>query len=295
MSVEATEMERLAYIKNLHKNAIDLSRKPSPNRSTSLLPFHDSVEMFLILSGRHMDAKDTDSFMDYWWKLEQEDVELTQKESMRDLHDARNNLKHQLMRPPEEDIEVHRATVQRFFEENTPIVFGIDYGDIDMANLVEFDTIRTQISEAKEKLANGKTRDAAISLDSAFDDLLYEYKQRGREQLGYIPYPKRPDIRFESKYSADVQEWIEQSKKVFEDVYSELQILSFGIDYEKYSEFKNIVGDSTRMGKTDDDFEREEIEFCIQFVVGAALTLQQTQMDLSNDFQHPRTNPSFEW
>ncbi|GGL63311.1 hypothetical protein GCM10009039_21520 [Halocalculus aciditolerans] len=251
--------------------------------------------MFLIISKQYVDADNPDSFMDYWWKLEMEDVTLTQKESMRNLHDARNRLKHQLIRPTEEDIEVYRATVERFFEENTPTVFGTDYGDIDLFSLVEFDTTRKKVSEAKEYLTNGETRNAAIALDDAFDDLMYEYKERGRGQLEYTPYPQRRNIMSERSYSDDVQEWIDTSKTLFDDIYSELQILSLGIDYTQYSRFNSIVRDVRMMGKTDDDFEKDEIKFGIQFVTRAALKLQQTQLDLTRNFQHPRTRSFFDW
>lgn len=77
--------KRLAIIKYLYNVAVEQSMKPEPICSTSVLTFHDSIELFLELAAEHLDkGKSGVNFMAYWELLALKVKDgLTQKESCR--------------------------------------------------------------------------------------------------------------------------------------------------------------------------------------------------------------------
>ncbi|HBX87013.1 MAG TPA: hypothetical protein DEG09_00170 [Marinilabiliaceae bacterium] len=90
-------MQRLAFIKYLYTVAVEQSKQPEPLSSSSILSFHNSIELFLQLASEYLDVgSKSPGFMDYWELLEPKLTEggLTQKESMRRLNKARVALKH---------------------------------------------------------------------------------------------------------------------------------------------------------------------------------------------------------
>lgn len=296
MSVEESTLERLAYIKNLHQVALELSRRPSPFKSTALLAFHDAAEMFLILALNNVDGRNEEGFMAYWWEIEKaSDIKISQKESMRDLHDARNDLKHDFRRPSRADLESYRATVNRFFEENVPRVFDIDYSQIDILYLVEFDRTREHLSSAKEKVNEDQTRAAALALQDAFSDLMMEYEDRALNQLGYTPYPKLSTSEQPNSRQEDTDQLVRDTSNIFSKIFQALKILALGINYQDYEHFQHVISNAKNMNATDKDFDDADLEFAIRFVAETALTLQNRPMDLEKEYQHPRTGSVFDY
>ena len=234
--------------------------------------------------------------MAYWWEIECEsDIEISQKESMRDLHNARNALKHEFRRPSEADLETYRATVNRFFEENVPKVFDINYSNIDLVYLVEFDQTREHLQSAKDELGEGQTRDAAITLQQAFDDLIKEYEDRAFDQLGYIPHPRLSYSDKLNDYEGSSNQLAEDASNIFSKLFQALKIIAMEIDYRDYKRFQHVTADARRAGSTNDDFDVADIEFGIRFVAESALVLQDVPMSLEEEYQHPRTKSAMDW
>jgi len=117
-------IKRLAFIKYLLNQANNASHFPEPLSSSSILSFHDAVELFLHLCAEQYNLNTKNiSFIEYWEKLKPplstaNKPELTQKESMRRLNDARVSLKHHGTLPSKLDIDNFRVICNTFFEEN---------------------------------------------------------------------------------------------------------------------------------------------------------------------------------
>lgn len=49
-ALDAVKMDRLAFIRLLHRQAVEQSIQPRPLSAASILTFHDTAEQFLILA-----------------------------------------------------------------------------------------------------------------------------------------------------------------------------------------------------------------------------------------------------
>ena len=214
---------------------------------------------------------------------------------MRDLRDARNDLKHDFKRPSKADLESYRATINRFFEENVPKVFDVDYSEIDILYLVEFDRTREHLSSAKNKLDDGQTRDAALALQDAFSDLMMEYEDRALNQLGYTPYPKLSPFEQLDIPQEDTDQLVKDTSNIFSKIFQALKILALGINYQDYEHFQYVISGAKNMNSTNGDFDDSDLEFAIRFVAETALILQNRPMNLEKEYQHPRTGSVFDY
>jgi hypothetical protein len=116
-SLEPQIMKRLAFIRLLYQQGVDQSSLPEPLTFTSVLAFHDAVELFLVLAGEHLGANPPEHlpFMKYWTELHPNKlaggVELSGKVGMDRLNRIRNGFKHAGTMPGLAAIEQARADV----------------------------------------------------------------------------------------------------------------------------------------------------------------------------------------
>ncbi|MFF4055569.1 hypothetical protein ACFYZ8_05715 [Streptomyces sp. NPDC001668] len=120
-------MKNLAFIRLLHRQGIEQSLLPEPLSFTSVLTFHDAVEMFLIVTAEHLGAivRDRDPFIKRFFEGLHPDtfpggVELQGQYGIKRLNDLRNGFKHTAGSPGPVAITDAKADTVRFFEENTP-------------------------------------------------------------------------------------------------------------------------------------------------------------------------------
>jgi hypothetical protein len=124
----------LVFIRLLYMQGIEQSQLPEPLAFSSVLSFHDAVELFLVLTGEHLGASLNErlEFMGYWKDLGPSKlpngVELSVQVGMDRLNRLRKNFKHVGALPGLAAIEQVRADVTTFFDDNTPRVFGVFFG-----------------------------------------------------------------------------------------------------------------------------------------------------------------------
>jgi len=152
-------VKRLSYLKYFYQFAREQSKLPSPQNYISILMFHDSVELFMYLSAqfRDINLKTKTNFMEYWQKFEQNGFELTRKADMNKLNEARKGFKHSGNLPNKDDIEFFRVITQSFFEENCPMIFGIEFSKISLLDLVQDDEVRKELVNAQNEFDEGNT------------------------------------------------------------------------------------------------------------------------------------------
>jgi len=73
------------------------------------------------------------------------------------LNRLRNGFKHAGTLPGLPAIEQARAEVTSFLEDSTPKVFGISFGDIDLADVVPQQDIRDKLKAAAAKKSGAKS------------------------------------------------------------------------------------------------------------------------------------------
>jgi hypothetical protein len=288
--------KRLAFIKYMYKVAVELSERPEPLCSASILTFHDAIELFLQLASEHLDRSKKDiSFLGYWGLLSPKlpNSGLTQKESMRQLNNARVALKHYGTLPSKLSIEAFRASATNFFEENTPLVFGVEFSDISLIELVQCIDAKNNLKEAEKHLKENKIEDALDKVALAFAQLIDDYESRkpGRfffgESMTFLGTSlSSPFKRLGSSNSErELAKFIDNVKKSIESLQEAVKIISLGIDYRRYVKFRlltpyivkhldgsyHIINQRGSRGIP----TVEDVQFCIDFVIESAVTIQE--------------------
>lgn len=318
MPLEECVIRRLSFIKNVFKLGVQLSETPEPLCSASLLSFHDSVELFLQLGLETLDVTSNNkiSFIEYWdkisLKLPAEKV-LSQKESMRRLNNSRVALKHFGTLPTKQDIDAFRVNVSNFFNENTILIFGIEFSDISLVEMVSCSDARVNLKEAESLLKDARIDDAMDLAAVAFAQILGDYTRKIKDRFGKYPFsfsaPSFDGVSFsgdDSDLANDIDSFADDVDSALADIgdsISELQdvleIMMLGLDYRKYMRFylfspivRKMEGkNDTNARKTYGDYKvyepkrrkkfsptEDDARFSIDFVIESALILQKLKL-----------------
>lgn len=302
--ISESTTQRLAFIKYLLNVAIGQSHQPEPLAAASILTFHDSIELFLQLACEHLDAdtKKYTQFMQYWEILKPKisDSGLAQKESMKRLNNSRVALKHHGTLPTKLDVEAFRASVINFFEDNTPLVFGVKLENISMVNLVKYEAVKTRLKQAEVFKEESELEKAMIEIAIAFEQLVNSYEASKRSQFGRSPFFFGEDLRFHDSFFMGLHDnvfldhsfsgFVDKVKDSIEAMSKAIKILSLGLDYRKYTRFQLLV---PYVYKTMDDKYHsskrrnekpsiEKYEYCYNFIIESALHLQDFDFDIKS-------------
>ena len=303
MTLDKVIMQRLAFDKYLYKSAVEQSQKAEPFCASSILAFHDPIELFLQISLEHLNVttKEEPSFMGYWDLLNGGITgkglkgELTQRESMRRLNRARVALKHHGTLPSRLDIEAFRSTATNFLSENTTTIFGIDFSSISLIEIVQNQKAREDLRQAEEKAREGDIRGALSQIAIAFRKLIDDYEHEGRDKFGRSPFFFGESMSFLDGSSvvgsgfgalSKLHDFVDHTAKSVKALQDALKILSLGIDYRRYARFQLLTPHVTPIPGgpyyTDDRMEgsmnqptQDDVQFCIDFVIESAVTLQE--------------------
>lgn len=281
-------IKRLALIKHLYKIGIEQSRQFESIASFSILSLHDSIEMFLKLLSEHKNLKsDNFSFLDYWTQI----PELTLKESMRNLNARRVNIKHKGLLPSKSDIEISRVNTIDFFEQNTFSQFGIEWKDISLLTLLEYENIRIQLENAQKALEENKMEDCIKLSAIAFEELLNTYENSKSSSFTSSPFYFNSNLRnqFLSLHEdRNMRNFTDKVKESIVGIQDAIKILCFGIDYKKFAKFKLLtpivrktIGGNYHVqiwGKK--KWTKENCQYCIDFVLDSSLKLQEFDFDV---------------
>lgn len=278
-------IKRLSFIRYLYDFAIRQSYKPYPNSIISLLLFHDSIEHFNIFALEYkvdikketiFDRKKEQnlSFLSYW-----EILHLTQRESMVRLNKARVNLKHYGNWPSEIDIESFRASVTNFFEENTNKIFDIDFSAISFIDLINDDEVRGLVKESQAQLLEKNIGDSLVKLALARAKL---FRNADIIICESLPSIRLSDIGLRDlKNAHKMDSYFKKLKESIDSIKDAMKCNILGIDYQRYLKFKSIIPHLSWTFSGEyyvywhrNKFDIDEVNFCIEFVIETALSIQ---------------------
>jgi len=292
-------IKRLALIKHLYKIGIEQSKQFETIASFSILSLHDSIEMFLKLLAEHKNIKsESFSFLDYWTNI----PTLTLKESMRNLNARRVNIKHKGLLPSKADIEISRVNTTDFFEQNTITQFGIEWNDISLLTLIQYDNVRQHLEKAQQSLDENKIEDCIELSAIAFDELIYTYEDSKSSYFGNSPFYFGKNLSFLNSFFMGISddrkmsEFVDKVKDSLDGIQKAVKILSFGIDYKKFAKFKMLTPIVHRMvgGKHvaqiwgRKKWTKENCQYCIDFVLDSSLKLQEFDFDINELIENDR-------
>ncbi len=299
MTLEKSVITRLSFIKYLYRVGIDQSHLPEPMSSTSILTFHNAIELFLHLSAEVLDCKKTPKhFLEYWEVINKKlsGTEITQKVSMERLNKARVSLKHYGILPTKTDIEAFRASVTNFFEENTQIAFGISFTEISLIELVQNDKVRSLLKEAEDFLGKNEIFDSLDKISLGFELLIRDYENRKIGHGWLSPFLIGDDLTYLSgtfiHLDDELKEFVDKVRKSIGQLQNAVKMIGLGFDYRKIVRFRlftpevirSISGGihfARRYRDSDELPTKDNVEFCINFVIESALKLQEFDFDIT--------------
>ena len=304
--LDESTSRRLSFIRYLYRQAVEQADQPEPFCATSVLSFHDAIEMFLSLACEHknVSVRVGINFMEYWERLDPvlKPEGLSQKRSMTRLDKARGNLKHQGIRPSKEDIDSHRAAARLFFEENTPTVFAVELHRVSLMSFVRPTHARRDMEEAVRLKEQGDVEGSLVKIAIAFDKVIDVHRQGVRlffaEQWPPFMHDRAKPSRFwpglsrkikDAEINEVLSELVSQTdflgKAVFE-IAEASNISVLGLDYRRYTRFQQLVPWAQKMADgsysvtampepiqphvTEDDWR-----LCLDFVIDASIRTQR--------------------
>jgi hypothetical protein len=291
MRLATGTMQRLAIARQIFLQAREQSHKPEPQGALALLAFHDAVEIFLNAALEHCKAgKAPSQFMKYWDALTVVGVTLSEQAGMERLNKARVNLKHFGLIPAHSQMEGFRAAASNFFEENTPTVFGIEFGRISMAFLISTREIRSHVDKAETALAIADFQAALTESAFAFRQAMLSYQRASSWQPGGsneydLVGAARP--RMFRLDLGDVADKIEEGINRVVDVFGEaITVIGYNLDFEGYRLLMAhgpvvhlFIGGGMREEWMHEAIpDARIVERCIAFVVDAALRLERKEV-----------------
>ncbi|MFE2684490.1 hypothetical protein [Streptomyces mirabilis] len=292
-ALQPTTVRRLGFIRLLYDQGVQQSRLPEPFNFPALLAFHDSVELFLVLVGDHIDAQlDRNThFLDYWNKLKKADnsVSLTGQPRMRRLNDLRNSLKHAGQLPPVEELDNARTDVTAFFGDNVPRVFpGLSFDSIDMTDVIPQNEVRGHAKKATERATSGARALAMVSIARAYGLLMQGYTGRGfGRNLSKDPFiASSIDSVFRKvdRNAGRIGTQLGQVAEAVPDIQDAMRVMALGLDFNQYLRFQSLLpkafyleheAHDEKVAQTSEEHgmvpDQDEFQFCHQFLVTAAL------------------------
>lgn len=289
--------KRLAVIKQLYNHGVDQSYEVEPMNGFAILSFHDSVEMFMKLCAEEKGIKigrDV-NFGDYFIKL----PDLKCSATMTNLNSKRVNLKHYGTIPSGLDIEISRANVTDFFEQNTPLFFNASFGDISLVSLISYNDVRDYLTEANNAIAQNDFVKSIQNSQIAFKELMAAHKEENSIMFK-SPFKMTQDFTFLDSFFMGIRDenrkmadFVDKVEKTFEEIEDTVSIIGFGIDYKRFCKFKllspyiNVWSDGEKRtydvyNNPNDDriCDRKNALFCFNFVIDSALKLQKFNLDI---------------
>ena len=286
---------RLVLIKYLYKTGVEQSKQPESFAGFSILSFHDSVEMLLVLIAEKKRKKKQEHFLDYWNVIK----DLPYKEAMENLNNVRKMLKHHGIFPSKDEIDRCRIDAKVFLADCFKCYFGFELDDLSLSSLIAFDSVKEDVDRAELLMKEGCNYECLEKCKTAFIKLLsvYESNKAGwKNSILDAGVKVGNDFRKLAKDNKDGSRWFEQVTKTTNSIRDIIKIAALGIDYKKYALFDHITPrviegcnatGTIYIPEQKDSFEAhksvtsEDCQFCITFIVDCALKLQEFDFDIN--------------
>ena len=291
-------IKRLAIVKHLYKQGLALSYESEPTNGLCLLPFHDSIEMFMKICADDKSVKIDRStkFMDYFSKL----PNLQCSSQMQNLNNKRVALKHHGEIPSSLDIEIARANATEFFELNTPVYFDIEFSDISLTSFIKYSSVAEWLNKANDAFKKDEFEESICLSHVAFQELLLSHEE-DKSYFYESPFSAVKECKHffrDTKINHQLDENINKIKKDLMSIDDALTIIGLGIDYKQYTKFKllspyiNVWPEKS--GRKYDWHPKANIvansrnsSFCCDFVISCALNLQRSDFEISELLKSP--------
>ncbi|MGW6841181.1 hypothetical protein [Streptomyces sp. NPDC054958] len=248
-----TTIQRLAFVRFLHEQGIAQSSQPEPLSAAAVLSFQDAVEHFLLIAADHLKVNLPSSmqFLQYWERLNPSmpvGQELPSKQALDRVNKIRVALKHYGTIPSTQAISQAKADVTTFFTDATQMIFNVDFGTVDMVDLVAREETSKFLHEAHTHAVAGNVIPAMAGLVLAMEELLdyYTGDNQHRRHWPTNPFQFGPkldryrDPTFPLDTARPELKQVERLTETVSRIQEAMQVMALGIDYAKYIQFRAI-------------------------------------------------------
>jgi hypothetical protein len=298
-------MRRLAFIQMFFNQSAEQARQPEPLSVTAVLGLHDLTELFFQLASDHLSVALPPfvPYLDYFKLIKNgAGVKLARQREMEGLNRLRVNFKHRGTLPGTTATSDACQDVRRFLEENTQLVFGIAFADIDMAEVIPQQPVADKVRAANAALGSGDLEDAMGLLSEAYEAIFESPGPGRRDRFGrfgdsiqtmseydlraalHPPAGDRTRRPAGSTYQ-QVATVIAQTANAAAEMQRALRVMALGIDYWQFERFKRLTpsiayyvnGHQQRRVPPDYAPTADEFGFCRDFIVTTALRVAERQ------------------
>lgn len=312
-NLKKNNLERLAYIKYLHKVGSEKSASNEAISFTAILNFHDAIDWFMILAcvekgitdevvNKLLNTKpkatqkklDSLYLMDYFKLI----PELKHQIKIKKINDLRNNLKHKFIIPSKQDILESLESSTDFLIDNTNEIFKLDFNKISLIDLINNLELKILLKNAVELKEKNEKEDCLIQLSRAFYELLqldrgYLRKEKKFSYMDIYSIPhlhipqtsKIPEIITLQRYIRSI---VDSYNRNFQELNDSMKVFALGIDYRQYLKFKSIIP-ATNIKRSDGEYVTlkprnieniniDDLDFCISFLFECTLEVEKFKL-----------------
>jgi len=281
-------LRRLVFIKYLYKLGIEQSLKPEPMCCISILTFHDAIELFLQLTSEFLNVgKSGIRFMEYFGLISNkiEGKDLSQKESIRRLNEARVSLKHHGILPSKLDVDNFNISVTNFFIENTSLIFKLNFEEISLIDLITiFESTKKSLIEANELILKKDLNNALEKITIAFEQLKSDFSKNSPIKFQREHFFTNGIIGSSNNMNQEIVNHINDLNSALLDIENIVLLLVMGVNYKKYIKFEYITPtiyqtlDANFHFQVGPNYEKnvsiKNVQYCFDFVLESAIILQ---------------------
>ena len=294
-----TKMRRLSLAKYLIEIGSVNSKNNLPFAVTSILNFHDAIEIILDLIIEDNGYKSKHQFMELVNQVNEiltnnKKDTISQTGSLDKLNKKRASLKHNGSFPSEIDIQEAQIVTLGFFEEICEKYFEITPCDINLIYLLNDSNTKEYLLKVNP---NDNMENIVSNLSIAFEYLLKAYDETKKTTLRKSPYQflKKEQLsckKLKIDKNNPLKKYIENTNANLKSIEENMKILALGLDFNKYAQFRLYVPKAKLVSPG--EFEPEitgnesltnnQIEFCINFIIECALKLYSVDFKVPEDW-----------
>jgi len=304
--ISLSHLKRVSYSKYLfYKGKELLAHNVQINNALAILHFHDATETFLLVNADLIGYKAPDSFMVHWDESQKKGSPLPNKNELFRLNRLRVDFKHLGILPTHDDCMDSERSLDSFFSSVSKSILGVDFNSISLSDLVEHEKIKKHLKESEYHLSENRFSESISESSKAFAYVLkeaegdpwYSFLHRASSDLRDIEprlYHSSSNYEIDKNFQS-INKSLSVVKNQLEKIINEFNITLLGIDNYNYKRFKLLTppcqifmdGHVEECGMASVyhckcNMNPHNATFCFNFVLDAALKLQEGSLDLIN-------------
>lgn len=291
-------IKRLTYAKYIYLNGVEnLHKRTSISGAVAILMFHDASEQFLMIIADKLGFKIPFGYMGYWEEAKKKGKSLPNKNDMSRLNKLRVNFKHYGIIPTFNDCRNAQHKLLDFFITVSNDILDVDFNKVSLAELIEYEDVKIYLKKAEKLIQEGKHEDSIVESAKAFG--LFEKRTEGDVWHSHIlkekPFGDLGTFEIMKIENKKISKAFSEAKNRLDSITKYVNVLILGIDSFEYQKFRllspviNItLGGKIYVHRTGDafknifNFNEENAQFCINFVIDSVMRFQERSFGLFN-------------